>query len=495
MMYEDEGAAEEGGEDSLLNQLIEVKKKIADVNKILSMLKRVAAAVSSMKPRPPSSLSVTAPAIDKEVTSCEPSTVREGTNSVVKESSPPSVPCSSANDVRGDTKVPPVNQNVNAAPQTVSEVERQASVPPDVIHSGVAENKDLVVVSDFCQSDEVKGRTTVPVSNQSDDAIGHMTNSAQLSEKVPPPQGPDMLDAVEANLDDSKSVTAGSGGELRQENIDESFQAPLDHSLGGGTTPHQDETDIWDRIDELGADEHVQGHTKRTDTPDSEWASLPTTPTTPTTPPPHHLGAVESQPSQRGVPQHTWPGTSPSNSTTPTPHPGSHPMFASSMAQWGGYPPSYPPHSSFQSNLPPRFARQRAAYQNASHNNTPAVHDSEHVKKRPVGIGRGGRPLPPLDSVAVGSGGIGRGYHHRQVMSPQSPPVYMVPQYHQRPPGRQALLPPPLHPHHHPSSPGPPLHIPPEEGWMYVNHRRPYLYHNKFDDFPPFGSGAGLDII
>ena len=110
-------------------------------------------------------------------------------------------------------------------------------------------------------------------------------------------------------------------------------------------------------------------------------------------------------------------------------------------------------------------------------------------KRRPVGIGRGGRPLPPLGN------GPGRGY---PPVRPIVPPRYLqLPQYDVVPhhmPSRQGLLPSPRYPPLATPT-APPIPIAPGERWIYMTHRHHCGCGGKYDDFPPMGSGAGLDII
>lgn len=113
---------------------------------------------------------------------------------------------------------------------------------------------------------------------------------------------------------------------------------------------------------------------------------------------------------------------------------------------------------------------------------------SQPNKRRPVGIGRGGRPLPPLDNKPGG------GY---PLVQPIVPPQYFqLPRYNVVPhiASRKGLLPPPPYPPLATPT-ATPIPIAPEERWIYMNHRRHYGCGGKYDDFPPMGSGAGLDII
>ena len=120
------------------------------------------------------------------------------------------------------------------------------------------------------------------------------------------------------------------------------------------------------------------------------------------------------------------------------------------------------------------------------------------VRRRPVGIGRGGRPLSPLDVRTVGAAGMYPPGKPIVRVSPrrQQLPYYYVPQPQYLPQGK-GLLPLPGS-YSRPATPIPvtPLPVAPEERWIYMNHRQQYVYGNgKLGDFPPLGSGAGLDII
>ena len=130
------------------------------------------------------------------------------------------------------------------------------------------------------------------------------------------------------------------------------------------------------------------------------------------------------------------------------------------------------------------------------------------AKRRPAGIGRGGRPLPPLDNSLLGriggggsvAGGIGRGVPPvRPILQPGQPipPLYMV-QHHRAVALPGGLLPPPIR---HPVIPPPvttPIPVSPEERWIYMSRRgrqRSKYGYGKMEDYPPLGSSAGLDII
>ena len=128
---------------------------------------------------------------------------------------------------------------------------------------------------------------------------------------------------------------------------------------------------------------------------------------------------------------------------------------------------------------------------------TPGV-SQPPVRRRPVGIGRGGRPLSPLDVRTVGATGMYPPGKPIVRVSPrrQQLPYYYVPQPQYLPQGK-GLLPLPGS-YSRPATPIPvtPLPVAPEERWIYMNHRQQYVYGNgKLGDFPPLGSGAGLDII
>ena len=115
------------------------------------------------------------------------------------------------------------------------------------------------------------------------------------------------------------------------------------------------------------------------------------------------------------------------------------------------------------------------------------------VKKRPVGLGRGGRPLPPLESNVTRNSYVGRG------IPPVRPLLAAVPMSPYMGQHRPPLLSPPPRPFHvrHPTPAPVPIPLAPEERWIYANHRRqwPKFVYSKLADFPPMGSGAGLDII
>ena len=187
---------------------------------------------------------------------------------------------------------------------------------------------------------------------------------------------------------------------------------------------------------------------------------------------------------------------------------GSSPLPSMRRSSGSGPNPLLPAHTTAQSNLPPRFAKMQQAASTAQ-STIPA---QSTAKKRPAGIGRGGRPLPPLDNSLLGGGvgGIGRGVPPvRPILSPSGsggrplmpPPLYMVQPripvvgIPAPPPGTRGrtLLPSPLRP---PVIMPPPvtssIPVSPEERWIYMSRRgRP---RSKYD-YPPLGSSAGLDII
>ena len=167
--------------------------------------------------------------------------------------------------------------------------------------------------------------------------------------------------------------------------------------------------------------------------------------------------------------------------------------------------PLLPAPTTAQSILPPRLAKMRQGA--AVVTSQSIVHTQGTApKRRPAGIGRGGRPLPPLDSSMLGGGvgGIGRGVPPvRPIIVPSGgcggrPPIpphlYMDPPVN-APPGMRGrpLLPSPLRPSVViPPPVTTPIPISPEERWIYMSRRgRP---RSKYD-YPPLGSSAGLDII
>jgi hypothetical protein len=173
--------------------------------------------------------------------------------------------------------------------------------------------------------------------------------------------------------------------------------------------------------------------------------------------------------------------------------------------------PLLPTPATAQSNLPPRFAKMQHTAAVTSQSTNPPMQGI--AKRRPAGIGRGGRPLPPLDNSMLGSGGvggIGRGVPPVRpiIMSPvysggrppipphlynmETPVVRM--QAHV-PPGMRGrpLLPSPLPPSVVMSPPvTSPIPVSPEERWIYMSRRG--RQRSKYD-YPPLGSSAGLDII
>ena len=166
--------------------------------------------------------------------------------------------------------------------------------------------------------------------------------------------------------------------------------------------------------------------------------------------------------------------------------------------------PLLPAPTTAQSILPPRFAnmRQGGVAAVASQSTQGAA-----PKRRPAGIGRGGRPLPPLDNSMLGGGGIGgigRGVPPvRPIIVPSGvcggrppipPHIFLDPPVN-APPGMRGrpLLPSPLRPSVVVPPPvTSPIPVSPEERWIYMSRRgRP---RSKYD-YPPLGSSAGLDII
>ena len=168
--------------------------------------------------------------------------------------------------------------------------------------------------------------------------------------------------------------------------------------------------------------------------------------------------------------------------------------------------PLLPAPTTAQSILPPRFANMRQGA--AAVTSQSIVHTQGAApKRRPAGIGRGGRPLPPLDNSMLaggGIGGIGRGVPPvRPIIVPSGvcagrppiPPHLFFDPPVNAPPGMRGrpLLPSPLRPSVVVPPPvTSPIPISPEERWIYMSRRgRP---RSKYD-YPPLGSSAGLDII
>ena len=187
------------------------------------------------------------------------------------------------------------------------------------------------------------------------------------------------------------------------------------------------------------------------------------------------------------------------------------PPLPSSISTSGSNPnftnPLLPTPTVAQRNLPPRFAKMQ--YTVPTQQGVAGVGQGGTAKRRPAGIGRGGRPLPPLDSSLLGGGGggIGRGVPPvRPILPsggrpPMPPPLYMV-QPHPPvvgiptpPPNTRghALLPSPVRvPVVMPPPITSPIPVSPDERWIYMNRRgRPRSKYN----YPPLGSSAGLDII
>ena len=187
----------------------------------------------------------------------------------------------------------------------------------------------------------------------------------------------------------------------------------------------------------------------------------------------------------------------------PTPVLGSPPlssMRSSSISGTNFSNPLLPAHTTAaQSNLPPRFAKMQQA---AAISSQSTVSVQGTTKRRPAGIGRGGRPLPPLDNSLFGGGGvvgICRG-------GPPVRPVLLPYMVQAGPPVMGGMAPPAPHIRGRPLLPSPlrpsvgimpppvttPIPVSPEERWIYMNRRgRP---RSKYD-YPPLGSSAGLDII
>ncbi len=222
--------------------------------------------------------------------------------------------------------------------------------------------------------------------------------------------------------------------------------------------------------------------------------------------------------------------TSPASETPPTsvlgspPTPGpiavlGSPPFSSMRRSSSSSAPNFsnpllPTPATAQSNLPPRFAKLQQTAAVTSRSTNPPMQGI--AKRRPAGIGRGGRPLPPLDNSMLGGGvggvgGIGRGVPPVRpiIMSPgysggrppipphlynnMETPVVRISAH--APPGMRGrpLLPSPLPPSVvMPPPVTSPIPVSPEERWIYMSRRG--RQRSKYD-YPPLGSSAGLDII
>ena len=603
MEEEEEEAEEVGGVDSALNQLIEVKKKISEVNRQLCKLKKLAS-ISKM-------------ASSSELTNLKANRQSSSESSATGEllkSSKPSGPINEgasslpngmgevkgegdlnfavpADEVKGHpTAVPPdaaksedtlntvssentnthvkANENGNTEIENVDvnihrntiEVDPLNEDIPDAVEEEEEEEDSVFIDEDDEQPISAQtavptapGTTTmewegeeespiIPPSSKSYSSVASSPPTKSLFNRAPPvhqrqqpqqslqqyplrqfrasslpPQNP-------LPSSDKPAILSGAGGHTQTSKCgqDQRYQRPPSPAVYS-TRPQSSEFIPIPSVSCAGANNPIE----------QEWPTLHASQQQPrrvrtynntgasnqnASPPQWLTTGSASPPKSSDAASKTPPTPTPASGLGSPPMPigilGSHPL-PSMRRSSSGYGPNFsnpllpaPAHTTAQSNLPPRFAKM----QHAATTSQSTIPAQATAKRRPAGIGRGGRPLPPLDKSLLGGGigGIGRGVPPiRPILPPGGsggrppipPPLYMVQPripivgIPAPPPSTRgrALLPSPLRP---PVIMPPPVTSPipvsPEERWIYMSRRgRP---RSKYD-YPPLGSSAGLDII
>ena len=596
---EDEGAAEEvGGVDSALNQLIEVKKKISEVNRQVCKLKKLASISKMAASSKPTDLKA------KRQSSSEPSATDE-----LLKGSKPSGPISEGasslpngvGEVKGEgelnfaaptdeVKGHPSALHPDAAKSegilnSVSSEKTNAQVKADGSGKTETENVDVNThrntievdplnedIPDGVEEEEEEGEDSVfidgnddqpsiPAQNAATTAPGTMmTEWEGFEEEAPvvPPSSKSYSSVASSPPTRSSFNRAPPTRQRQQPQLQQSLQhCPLRNFRASSLPPKNPSS--TDKPAISSAQNSKYGQEQRYQRPPSptvystrpqssefipipspsgagvshpieqEWPTLHASQQQPrrvhmyntgasnqnASPPQWSTIGSASPPKLSDVVSKTPPTPSPASVLGSPPMPtgmlGSPPLPSMRSSSSGSGPsfsnPLLPTHTTAQSNLPPRFAKMQHAAATSQY----TVPAQATAKRRPAGIGRGGRPLPPLDNSLLGGGvgGIGRGvppvrpiliHGSSRGRPPIPPPLYVVQPripvvgIPASPPGtRRALLPSPLRPTMvMPPPVTSPIPASPEERWIYMSRRgRP---RSKYD-YPPLGSSAGLDII
>lgn len=614
---EDEGAAEEGGgADSALNQLIETKKRIVEVNRQLSKLKKLSSVSKMAHSQELANLS------SKRQSSSDPSSIDELLkSSKARKSSGPLIEGTSSltnrvGEVKGQTAAHNAN-NVNVG-VLMDEVKGCPTVPPtdavksdDILNTvGSKQANTSVEVSDPLLSESpvcpdaplLPEKRSTEIENHDVNIHENAAEIDSLFEDIPEPEEEEDEDSVFIDEEDEQlsipAQTAAPGAMTADLNGEKDGEAPVippsskSYSSVASSPPaksssfnrsppiHQRQqqqnqqqyprqqfraSSLPPQSPSTSTDKPVPFSVSGSHTQTSMYRQRPPSPAVYSTRPQgsefipipsvsgasHHpmeqewptLHASSQQPrrirthnnagtSNQNASPTQWPivgSTSPPKSseivskTPPTPTSssvlGSPPSVLTSSGSNSNFAnPLLPTPTVAQRNLPPRFAKMQQGFVASQSvvsvaQGVVGVGQGGTAKRRPAGIGRGGRPLPPLDSsllgggVHVGPGGIGRGVPTvRPILPsggrpPMPPPLYMV---QSRPPvigmpasppamRGHALLPSPLRaPVVMPPPITSPIPVSPEERWIYMSRRG--RTRSKYD-YPPLGSSAGLDII